>query len=232
TDADDASVTLLEPGLAISKSVYAGHDGGASCRGDEVVTAPDGHRVTWCFAATNTGEVPLDVSITDPQLMVDDADMTLLSGTTDGLAPGATVELYFESLVEHDMVNVATGSGRTPTGAVVTDADDAAVEEVGPAVRIDKTVYAGHDGGQSCTGTDLLEGERGSPVTYCFVITNDGDAELAPVSIVDPALGITTADMEVVSGDPARVPIGGSVVVFHETTLNGDLMNTATVTAT
>ena len=44
-------------------------------------------------------------------------------------------------------------------------------------------------------GTDeLVTGEDGTPVTYCFRVTNTGDVPLFPVTLDDPDLGITDAD--------------------------------------
>ena len=49
-------------------------------------------------------------------------------------------------------------------------------DEVAPAIAIDKTVYAGHDGGvRRVPASESVAGENGDAVTYCFAVTNTGD---------------------------------------------------------
>jgi uncharacterized repeat protein (TIGR01451 family)/LPXTG-motif cell wall-anchored protein len=93
---------------------------------------------------------------------------------------------------------------------------------------VDKTVYAGHDAGGSCAGGESVVGENGQPVTYCFTVTNTGDTTLAPVTVSDGDLGITDGDMTVLSGSLAGVPAAGTVTLYYETTIDRDLLNTAT----
>ena len=61
---------------------------------------------------------------------------------------------------------------------------------LGPAALVAKTVYRGHDAGASCEGTETVVGRNGDAVTYCFVVTNNGDVPLSPVTVTDPDLGI------------------------------------------
>ena len=75
------------------------------------------------------------------------ADATLLSGT-EPLAPNASLVFFVDSTITGDLTNTASTSGN-PTDAGgndipglsdPTDSDDAAVDEVGPDITIEKTV--------------------------------------------------------------------------------------------
>ena len=63
TDTDTARVDEVAPDISIDKTVYTGHDAGASCDGDELVTTLSGDDVTYCFTITNTGDTHLDTLV-------------------------------------------------------------------------------------------------------------------------------------------------------------------------
>ena len=241
TDDDDATVDEVAPAVSVAKTVYRGHDSGAGCPGGELVNAANGGAVTWCFTITNDGDTRLSpVELTDLDLGIIEADLTLLSGDLAGIDPGDSVVAYYEGTVDGDVTNNAsvtgtpTDPGGTPLPGVdpVTDDDTAEVDEVGPLVEVAKTVYAGHDGGANCPGSELQRGAAGAEITYCFVVTNSGDTDLSPVTLTDADLGIGEVDMDVISGDLGLVAPGDSVVLAYETTLDGDLVNDVTTTAT
>jgi len=52
---------------------------------------------------------------------------------------------------------------------------DLGVYLLGPSIELEKTVYTGHDSGTSCPGVELAQAVTGADVTYCFVITNNGE---------------------------------------------------------
>jgi len=253
TDEDDAEVIweevddneLLAAEIEIDKTVYSGHDVGSSCLGKDYLLAAFGSDITYCFKVTNTGEAHLaDVVVDDPDLGITDAAMTLVSGNPSFLAPGASAVWYYETALDADLVNVAstTGTPQDEAGAPInvpkpTDEDDAEVEggSIGDLItdiRINKTVYEGHDGGASCPGGEEVYDNIGTKITYCFVVTNTGEVHLANVTVNDPDLGITQTDMTLKSGNPALLAPGDSVVWFYETTLDDDLVNTASTTGT
>jgi len=99
-----------------------------------------------------------------------------------------------------------------------------------PIVNLEKTVYCGQDNGQSCPGNDLVQGQVDSPITYCFEVTNEGATYLDQITITDADLGITEADMTLVSGSTPLAPSSNLVYIF-ETTIGGDLVNEAKVVA-
>lgn len=224
SDDDDASVEVLVPGVHLEKTVYRGHDGGSSCAGGESVIARAGVAVTWCFVATNTGEVPLDVTVDDDDLGFTDVALDV--------APGDSHTFFFEGTVDGDLVNVATVTGDPPHGPPVEDDDEAEVDEIDPGIRVDKTVYAGHDGGASCEGGEVVTDEVGVAVTWCFTITNTGDVALDEVSLDDAVLGVDEGDLSLLSGSLASLPVDGTISAFVEGVIDGDVTNTATVTAT
>ncbi len=217
---DNATVNVVAPAITVDKTVYAGHDAGASCDGGELVTTLTGADVTYCFTVTNTGDTHLaDIAVDDPDLGIDETDLVLLSGTPGLVAPGDTVTCSYDDTTTGDLTNTATTSGNPTTGggadlpglADPTDTDTAAVDVVAPDVSIEKTVYAGHDAGVSCDGGELVTTLTGADVTYCFAVTNTGDTHLADIDVDDPDLGIDQSDMTLQSGTPALSPPATSV---------------------
>ena len=104
-----------------------------------------------------------------------------------------------------------------------------------PDIALEKTVLDGAGGAcPGVEGTDeLVVDVIGTAVTYCFRVENTGNTDLFPVVVDDPDLGITQADMTLVSGDDTvPLPPGGVLVYSFETTITDDLVNTATVTGT
>jgi hypothetical protein len=234
TDDDSAAVDEENAAIEIAKTVYLGHDGGASCPGGESVTGAKGAGVTYCFEVNNTGNTHLDdITIDDADLGIDETQMTWLRGSTP-LAPGESLVYYYEGTIPGNLVNTAETEGN-PTDADgndlpglddPTDDDTAAVYELGPAIEIAKTVYRGHDGGAGCPGSESVTGAKGADVTYCFEVNNTGITYLDSITINDPDLGITEADMTLLSGFTPLAP-GESLVYYYETVINGDLVNTA-----
>ena len=240
TDDDTAQVDEVGPAISVAKTVYAGHDDGAGCPGNELQRGAGGAAVTYCFAITNEGDVTLtDLLLEDADLGIDGSEVTVLSGDASSIAPGDTVVAYFEAVLQGDLVNHVDVSA-TPVDdggdPIDTDrptaSDTAEVELVTPSITVAKTVYAGHDDGGSCEGDEKVVARSGDAVTYCFSVTNNGGATLAPVTVDDADLGITEADMDVASGDPASLAPGQTVVLYHETTVGADLVNTATASGT
>jgi uncharacterized repeat protein (TIGR01451 family) len=151
------------------------------------------------------------------------------------------VTLYSQSTVDGDVTNVVeatgdpvdTGGDPLPGGTPVTDEDTADVNEVAPSVSIAKTVYRGLDDGAGCPGGESVSAVHGRGVTYCFAVTNDGDTELAPVTVADPNLGATQASgLVLLSGSLDSLDPGQTAVLYFETTVDGDLINHATATGT
>ena len=178
----------LIPDIAIEKTVYLGHDGGASCASaGESVTWTNGTDVTWCFRIYNTGQVELhNVRLIDPQLGMDQqATASLLPGDNTGW-------ISADWIMDGSMTNVAHATGLPVNGRPVVQAEDPAeAHEIDPPLMLLKTVRLGTSGdGGSCPGSEFVEGFTGDPVVYCFEIINTSDNMIENVWLRDDLLGI------------------------------------------
>jgi len=209
-------VCLSPPSIEIQKTVYLGHDGGSSFPGVESVQGTNGAPLTYLFLVSNTGGAALtNVTITDVALSIPPLSL----GT---LAAGESRTSYVEAVLSGDLRNTATVSGEDPDGLPVTDQDTAEVVEIIPSIDIQKTVYAGHDGGAGCPGVDILFATNGAPVTYCFVVENNGNTNLNSITISDESLGIPLIPV-------GTLQAGESFSTSVTATVSGSLTNVATV---
>lgn len=229
------------PSIVVEKTVYEGHDDGAGCEGDELVQGALGDAVTYCFVVTNDGDTTLaPVSVVDADLEVDETDMTVVAGDLTSMAPGDTATLALEHTIEDDLTNTVAVSGIPVDGngdplvgvGPATAEDTAEVDLLAPSLSLAKTVYRGHDDGVGCPGSEEVSGPAEDEVTYCFEVTNDGDSTLAPVTVTDADLSIDDSDMTVSAGDLTSMAAGDTATLFYETSIDGDLTNTATASGT
>lgn len=228
---------LMNSGISIEKSVYAGHDGGSGT-GEELVVGEDGTPITYVFKVTNTGKTYLNnIKIEDESLGINNSQMINKTGD-ELLAPGQSLIYYYETTINGTLTNTAKVEGTPadsegnaiPNGDVVKSSDDANVNKVFPNIEVQKTVYAGHDNGLGL-GEELVVGEKGTPVTYLFAVKNTGDTYLKDILIKDEALNIDRSKMVYLSGVEPLAP-GEVLVYYYETDIDGDLINTAEVEGT
>lgn len=106
-----------------------------------------------------------------------------------------------------------------------------------PAMTLEKTVYTGHDVGVSCgASSEVVNVANGADITFCFSITNNGEADLDNLTITDADLGLAGVDADdagtftVVSGDLPLIE-GETMVIAYDTAAAGPVINTATATA-
>lgn len=147
--------------------------------GDEVGTL--GEVLTYTFAVTNTGDVPLtDVTITDPMFgLVDEpcvATLAVDETATCSLMDPQT-HVVTQADVDHGSVeNRATVTGHPDDGPPVTDDDDADIPTVSgdeeTSISIEKTA-------------DVTVAAPGDEVTYTLRVVNNGDAAAHDVVITD-----------------------------------------------
>ena len=93
---DLATITLLltqdrvDNAIELRISTYDGHDGGASCPGQDQNSIEAGTEITVCFDVINQGDQTLtDVTLTDTVLEIDaETELIEVFGSLDELAPG------------------------------------------------------------------------------------------------------------------------------------------------
>ena len=139
-----------------------------------------GGDVTWTYEVTNIGVVTLtDVVVTDDRVgtidcpkdsLEPDESMTCIATGT------ATVGQY---------ENLATVSGESPTGVIVTDEDPSHYFGVGPGIDIEKATN-----GQDADDPPGPKVEIDSTVIWTYVVTNIGNVPLTDVIVTDDKEGI------------------------------------------
>ena len=221
----DAGLQDLLSGVVIQKTVAVGL--GQPCPGSELVTVIAGQDVTYCFVVTNTGQTHL------ASTTLTDADITPnLVQSLGLLAPGQSVTVAVNNVANTDLLNTASVEGQParPNGVPlanrppVSRTDTSRVDVIGPAIDLRKSIYAGNLGVAGCEGLDFIAVTNGQTVTYCFVVTNTGDATLDNVVIADNAL---TPPVNLNVGSLAA---GQSVTQSVATVATVDLVNTASAT--
>lgn len=228
------------PSVSLTKTVYAGHDGGAGCPGAESwAEAKQGDPVTYCFTVTNTGSTGLaSVVVSDP--LAANAPV-LVSADSTPLAPGGSARFYLESVppaddadgaIDETYVNTASASalpvdeaGAPVEGAVPVIATAEAVvyppaELPLAGVTLATSVYAGHDGGHGCPAADETLVHQGDPITYCYTVTNTGTTHLAGLSFAD--LGVDGAPVPMGEGGLPLAP-GASLRYYLEAAAPAEL---------
>jgi uncharacterized repeat protein (TIGR01451 family) len=179
-----------------------------------------GYAVQWTYNVINAGNVVLSNLV-----VTDDKGLTVTCPVTT-LAPGSETTCSASGVAATGQyINKGTATAKSPLGESLTDVDMSHYFGVTTGISLVKTVYIGHDGGAACPGQSSLSESRGVPITYCFRVTNNGNAPLRQVSVKDPALGINLAY-------PLALAPGASTTLHFETLLAGDLANTATASGT
>ncbi len=223
TDEDEAFVDVVAPALSLVKTVGRGGD----CPGDDMLAVTAGQVVSYCYAVTNTGDTPLS------DLVVTDDVLGAICDIPGPLAPGETGQCIATAEIVADVVNTGAASGN-PTDDLGQDLpgipepiaeDGAEVDLVAPGLVVTKTVYAGHDSGVSCPGGTLASELDGSPVTYCFALTNSGDTHLDAVTLLDADLGLSQAEMIPLPGPSLPLAPGDTLRWYLEAEIAGDLVN-------
>ena len=145
-----------------------------------------------------------------------------------GLTPSATDNCDTNVTASYAPTRV-TGPGPHPVIVQATDAcGNTAVATVmvsvacTPGIALSKTVALG--GSAACPGDESVAGTNGAPVTYCFVIANNGTVHLSGIVLTDPQLSLTR--------NYSGLAPGQAVTGSFASVIDGDLVNTATVVGT
>lgn len=201
--------------------------------GPALSVAP-GSTVTYCIAVGNSGlGAATSVVVTDPMAPPG------FDGTIGDLAAGADDNsLSFDLVVDATttVLNTATVNGAGPGGALLP-VDDTALIEVSaiplPAVSLTKTVVRAAEGcAAAVEGVDeLVVGEAGDPIIWCFVVTNTGDVDLADIIFNDAPAALSNVDLLAVHGGGAASLAPASAISFElaSSIPAGGLVNVATV---
>ncbi len=207
---DDAQVqpAPLPTGLALQKAVVVGPAGDcptsfdAALAGDGDPLAVElGDTVTWCLLVQNTGGVDAtSVVLTDAQAPAG------FDGAVGTLAPSETAVRSFDLVVTLDLPerNTATAAGQSIYGPIPPVTDTAIIDVANPmpSIFLSKTVVRS---AESCdvaieSVDELVVGEPGEEVLWCYVITNDGNVALTDLLLTDPDVDRVDQDVFAAAG--------------------------------
>jgi uncharacterized repeat protein (TIGR01451 family) len=183
--------SAVKPNIEIDNRVYKGDDSGKSCStAVEKVADIKGTPVQYCFVVKNTGDTILD----DIVVVNEDLDYEVKVGK---LVPGESKLLSVPSTIEGTLRNKAYASGKPvsdegtaiPGLGEVSDCDPSEVEKLVHTadVDIDVTVITGDHKAANCavSTSKFAQGPYGTPVTYCYKVTNVGKTTLSPSALSD-----------------------------------------------
>ena len=222
---------LLFPALALSKTVTTA---GGSCPGQEVLNVASGDSVKYCYEAVNYGTqavmnlaavddngTPLDPSddfaLTFTGLSDEDAD-----GTADDLSPLATAVAQASRTIAlpvgGQVVNRATAQGDSL--APVWDVATVRVTSL-PAGGCSVAVTASTNG--SCPGSEVVNVLAGSPVRWCYAVSNGTAYTLTSAALRDDGFGAL--------GDVGPIAAGASRGTSHTAAAYEDQLHTGRASA-
>ena len=198
----------LPTGLAIQKAVVLGPNGDcpttfdAALAGDGDPLAVNlGDTVTWCLLVQNTGDVDAtSVTLTDAQAPAS------FDGSVGTLAPGELAVRSFDLDVTLELPerNTATAAGESIYGPIPPVTDTAIIDVANPmpSIYLSKTVVRS---AESCdlaieSVDELVVGEPGDEVIWCYVITNDGNVPLTDLLLTDPDVDRVDQDVFAAAG--------------------------------
>ncbi len=188
---------IIFPDLQVLKTVTTAN---GACPGVDELEVRSGDTVKYCYEVANGGNAPLlNVTLVDdagtPGNALDDFFLTLTGLTdadgdmqADDLAPGGAATASIPKLIGLPagtiLTNVATASGDQVPPAM----DDATVvvalpPEGGCAIAVTAST------GGSCPGVEVVTVLAGTPVTWCYVVSNTTAFNLNNVQITDDGFG-------------------------------------------
>ncbi|WP_154673979.1 DUF7507 domain-containing protein [Nakamurella lactea] len=218
-----SSVTVpitVEPRIVIDKSAELN---------DTVIAnnaADVGETVTYSFAVTNAGNVPLStVGVTDSKVGAVACPVSTLAplARTTCTATYTVTQADVDAGVVH---NSATAHGTPPVGGpVVSDPATADVPTTGamPAITLTKTATL-----QDTAGGTTGLGDPGEHIGYSFTVTNRGNVTLTGVVVADARVGtVSCPDTTLAPGESTTCSATDHVIDAADVG-NGFVINTAT----
>jgi hypothetical protein len=215
TIVNDDVIVPQAAAIALDKDTICGTDGASVDGGTLLVGSP----ITWTYTVTNAGNVAIpgtDFTVTDDQAGV--TPTAVLGSNSDGLPSDATHNIgdadndgnldVGEAWV-YSASGSATEGAYSNTGTVEGFFDEGGPNEtflfaqdvsgytgVTASIAIDKDTQITADG-TSIEGKYVL---AGTPITWVYTVTNDGDVALANVSVTDDQAGVTPTTVFGVDG--------------------------------
>jgi uncharacterized repeat protein (TIGR01451 family) len=231
------ALVSIAPGLTVVKLQ---RDGSAGAFTSGMIAARVGDTIEYEIRATNTGNVALTLSLSDPGCDAGTiAGPVATSGTLVGnlLLPGATAQYTCSHLLgagdAPSFTNVATVTGQPPSGPPLSGTGSVVATVAIPGISV---VKLQREGSRGPFTTATIMAEVGTRIEYEIEVTNTGNVPLT-LSLSDPLCNPgTITGPTVIRGSlsGATLEPGGEAQYTCSHLLRGDdaspFMNTATVT--
>ncbi len=191
-----------------------------------------GEVLTYTFKVTNTGNVDLtDVRITDAKLGLSNelCVATLPVGQTF-TCPTETYTVTAADVANGSVDNIATVTGKTPTGDPVTNQGSSTIPTDRPSMTMTKSVADENPSDSVATEGEVL--------TYTFTVTNTGNVALTNVTVTDPKIPALASGAPCVAtlavGATTNCPLlpAATYTVTAADVAHGSVNNTATSSGT
>ncbi len=197
TEDDPTVISLCQSSvIAIVKEALLNDENQDNC------TDP-GETIDYTFTVTNEGNTSLsNITVTDPLLEAPNPVVPIVfaSGDTDGDGELDVTETWVytasyavtqDDIDAGEVINQATATGTTPSGATVDDlSDDELVTENDPTVTdlCQQPVIAIVKTGVFVDGDQDQCSDPGEAIDYTFTVTNEGNVSLSNITVTDPLL--------------------------------------------
>ena len=226
SNSDDAVINSApepDPVLDIVKTVVLGPDGSCPSFADGVpgpgdaLTVVAGQTVTYCIAIQNTGVGDaVNVQISD--------DQAPESPIQIGSLPAGEGRLVQYDLLVNDnsgLRNLAILTGDGPNGPADPAEDDAIIDTRSASISLIHSVSKANEDCETVAKNlnSLVANIEELPITWCALITNNGNVPLTNVVLEAPAIGngdpidvlATTGSSVLLPGQSVVIPVAGEI---------------------
>ena len=183
-----------------------------------------GQTITYSYLVTNNGNVDLNpVAVTDPMTnlsAISCPDTSLVVGASETCT--ATYTTTQADVNTGSISNTGTATGTPPSGPTVTATSSLTIKAAqSPSITITKSA------------SPNSYSAAGQTITYSYLVTNNGNVDLNPVTVTDPM-----SNLSAISCPDTSLVVGASetCTATYTTTQadvnNGSISNTGTATGT